>query len=102
MCDTLEKKKEGSLVKCLQEHGVTLDCIFVRWLGKALYYAGKAKLNCHDYDESVTLLQRAIKISKEAVRRIFYYMIKLLVRFFQVVGSGTRTICVKLCVLQKF
>ncbi len=64
LCDALEKKKEESLVKCLHQHGVTLDCIFIRWLGKSLYYAGKAKLNCHSYDESITLLQRALKISK--------------------------------------
>ncbi len=64
LCDALEQKKEGALVECLQLHGVSKDCLFALWLGKGLYSAGKAKLNCHDYDESVSLLQRALKISK--------------------------------------
>ncbi len=58
---------EGALVECLELHGVSKDCLFTRWLGKGLYSAGKAKLNCHDYDESVALLQRALKISKGSI-----------------------------------
>ncbi len=55
---------DRSLVECLELHGVSKECLFTRWLGKGLYSAGKAKLNCHDYEESVVLLQRALKISE--------------------------------------